>query len=86
MQYEKKPNTGVIFLDKAKQKEKKDGTPYWFYGGSLNIECPHCQKMFEMWLNSELKPNTKAGRILSVWLNLMEKKHDNEIRVDDIPF
>ena len=69
MAYEKKPNTGALFVNDKKEKDthpdrKGDGV----------VECPCCKKTFDVWLSGWIRKNENIGTFLSLSFKAKDTK------------
>jgi len=84
-------NSGALF----KNEEKDAEHPNWAdYRGSLSVQCPHCRKATDFWLNAWLKVAKKTKKkYMSVTVNAKEQRpaaqpppRPQPDLSDDIPF
>ena len=61
------PNSGIIT---KKDQERLEANPKSApYGGSLDIDCPHCKAQIQMWINAWVKEFADGRHFFSLSFN-----------------
>lgn len=70
MAYEKKVNSGSLWPNDRREKEKQPNST-----GSMLLQCPHCQVVTDWWQNGWTKTTVKDGKPVR-WVSQSLKPKD----------
>lgn len=69
MAYERKPNSGTLWVNDKKEKDSHADRK-----GDALIECPHCQAIFDVWVSGWIKEKQNGEKFLSLAVKVKEAR------------
>ena len=74
------PNSGILFANGHKEGERDRD-----YRGTADINCPHCEGRFQLWLSGWVKKGRK-GKFLSLAFKLKDASASQASGTEDAGF